>query len=726
MSNKKVFIEIRVSDKATKPLKDTEKGTKGLFDANELLKKSYDDLTVAERNYLVELSKQKIQTQETKAAVDALAASQLRQAKSSKTARTNAGLNNAIIAESARLASDASYGYTAIANNLGQLISLFSASANAAGGLSSAFTALLSIQSLFLIAIQLLITYGDDIYNFFVGGASAIDEETEALKKNNAELEKNIELRQLYNRSRLTITRNLAKDIRDVFFSNIDAIEIQEDKLNALGKLLEERGVKNAKLVSDETIALDARLLIAEKLIEAEQIRADQSLEYGKIKEAELSLAAKQKELDEAINNQTGDFAKEGNKLIRKLKKDVKFEEGLVKSRLTNLTVYERRLTAINSKIEELKKRGIVLTPDDEKEEKRQRRFLRKFLDFTSKIEAARLVARTASLSREEDLIKERGKGEIKLLQERTNRFIEIQKQRLKDNLITDKQYRDSEIQAYAEFEEAKVAISAKTDALLVKLGLKRAKERNEIDLQTFRIREANELELSLISERIEGKRARARIDLQASVVQQEINSIERRLAAGQLEVDERAKLENELSKKQGEQAKIRMAIADAEANAKIQAFQVTADALNAFAKLAGEDTKAGKALAVSGALISTYLSAQKAFESQFKPLATIDSPVRGAIAAAAAVATGLANVKAILSVDPNGETQTKSAVSAPAFNVVGTSVSNQLLDTIAGQLGNPSGLLGDGLVRAYVVGSDVTNQQNLDRQIEGGASLFD
>lgn len=607
--------------------------------------------------------------------------------KNGKQLRTNAGLNNAIIAESARLASDASYGYTAIANNLGQLISLFSASANAAGGLKSAIGALFTIQSAFLIGIQLLITYGDDIYNFFVGSASAIDEEREALEKDNEELERNIKLRELYNRAALTTTRALAREIRDVFFSNIDGIEQQERKLNALGTLLEERGVKNAKLVKDETIALDARLLIAEKILEAEEVRIKQSEVLGKLKENELTLADLEQQKDERKRKFTGDFEKEQKKALAILNRDIRSEKDIISGRLGALARYEGELSNISNKIEELKKRGIVLTPDEEKEGKRQRRYIRKFLDFTAKIEAARLVARTKTISREEDIIKESGSSEIKLLQERTNRFIEVQKQRLKDRLITDKQYRDSEIQAYNEFETARVAIAKKTDVLLNEIALRRQQTANEIDLRTFRQREANELELSLITERIEGKRAKSRIDLQQRVVDQEISSIQSRLNAGSLEVDERAKLELELTKKQKEQAGIRMKIADAEANAKIQSFEVTANALTAFSKLAGEDTKAGKALAASGALISTYLSAQKAFESQFKPLATVDSPVRGAIAAAAAVASGLANVKAILSVDASGTNSVgakPAPVQAPAFNVVGASATNQLAQAVS------------------------------------------
>lgn len=56
------------------------------------------------------------------------------------------------------------------------------------------------------------------------------------------------------------------------------------------------------------------------------------------------------------------------------------------------------------------------------------------------------------------------------------------------------------------------------------------------------------------------------------------------------------------------------------------------------------------KEIAIAEALISTYFAAQKAFESQFLPVPTPDSPVRGKVAAAIAVAQGLARVAAIKS----------------------------------------------------------------------------
>jgi len=58
----------------------------------------------------------------------------------------------------------------------------------------------------------------------------------------------------------------------------------------------------------------------------------------------------------------------------------------------------------------------------------------------------------------------------------------------------------------------------------------------------------------------------------------------------------------------------------------------------------------------------------------------------------------------------------TPNAPSTPAFNIVGSSTSNQLADMLAGQQQQP--------VQAYVVSNDVTTAQELDRNIITGASI--
>ena len=103
--------------------------------------------------------------------------------------------------------------------------------------------------------------------------------------------------------------------------------------------------------------------------------------------------------------------------------------------------------------------------------------------------------------------------------------------------------------------------------------------------------------------------------------------------------------------------------------------------------------------------------------------------PALGIAAAAAAVAGGLANVKAISQTSTpqtSGMGGTSPSVSSPsrpappsvppAFNIVGASGTNQLAEAIGGQAQQP--------VKAFVVSNDVSTAQELDRNIVEGASI--
>ena len=162
--------------------------------------------------------------------------------------------------------------------------------------------------------------------------------------------------------------------------------------------------------------------------------------------------------------------------------------------------------------------------------------------------------------------------------------------------------------------------------------------------------------------------------------------------------------------------------ISETEADAKIAALDAYAAIAMDVSNLLGKETAAGKALSVAAATISTYTSATKAYESQLA-IATPDAPVRAALAAGVAVATGLANVKKILSVKVPGQSSptgglpsATNAPTPPAFNIVGASGETQLADAIGSQTQRPA--------RAFVVSSDVTTAQELDRNIIEGASI--
>lgn len=165
-------------------------------------------------------------------------------------------------------------------------------------------------------------------------------------------------------------------------------------------------------------------------------------------------------------------------------------------------------------------------------------------------------------------------------------------------------------------------------------------------------------------------------------------------------------------------------AIAEAEKDHKMQMMYLIADAFQIAAEAAGESTAAGKALAVASTVISTWQTAQQAYASAFLPIPTQYSPILGRISQGVAIATGLMNVKKILSVKTpskgGGSASMPSAggsvgsVPRPQFNVAGDAGVNQIASTLANQ--QP--------IKAYVVGKEVSTQQSLDRNIVKNATL--
>lgn len=164
------------------------------------------------------------------------------------------------------------------------------------------------------------------------------------------------------------------------------------------------------------------------------------------------------------------------------------------------------------------------------------------------------------------------------------------------------------------------------------------------------------------------------------------------------------------------------------------QSFQVksTLDGLSAiasitelFGKKSEQSAKRAfqvqKAANIATALITTYQNATSAYASQFTPVPTPDSPIRGGIAAGIAVATGLANVAKISqqkfegggSTGGGGGTSAGSIPSvSPSFNVVGNSGMNQLAQ------------IQQTPVQAFVVSGEVTSAQALDRNRIKNATL--
>ena len=151
----------------------------------------------------------------------------------------------------------------------------------------------------------------------------------------------------------------------------------------------------------------------------------------------------------------------------------------------------------------------------------------------------------------------------------------------------------------------------------------------------------------------------------------------------------------------------------------KRQMFNNIGSILSSASQLAGKHTVVGKGLAIASTTISTYNAAQKAYESQMT--LTPDSPIRAQLAYGVAIAKGLGTVKSILDVKvPNQADSSGGSLPSASrtfdFNLAGSTGQNQLAQTIGGQVQQP--------IKAYVVSSEITNQQQFDNQIQGEVTI--
>lgn len=218
------------------------------------------------------------------------------------------------------------------------------------------------------------------------------------------------------------------------------------------------------------------------------------------------------------------------------------------------------------------------------------------------------------------------------------------------------------------------------------------------------------------------------RIGKTADLVKQAASSINDILSA---QADREIAIEKNKTTKLNDQLKLRLAneqlSADERDKINQQISRNEAKLVERQNDIARKQFKREKALKIIMALADTASSASKAYLSQFLPIPTPDSPARGAVAAGLATAFGLAQVAALSRLKYTEQGMPTPALvsqggggaapQAPSFNVVGSSTRNQLAEAV-------SSALSDKPVKAYVVTSDVTSGQELERKIVEGASI--
>lgn len=157
--------------------------------------------------------------------------------------------------------------------------------------------------------------------------------------------------------------------------------------------------------------------------------------------------------------------------------------------------------------------------------------------------------------------------------------------------------------------------------------------------------------------------------------------------------------------------------------------LQTTAATFNIIGQMMGENSAAGKAASAASATINTYQAATNALANTPGP------PPIPQIAAGIAIASGIMNVKKILSTKTPGPSGGAAAAvaggvpSAPSIPAVDPS--QALGGNIEGETGQNTVTLGEqtgsssaNVVRAYVVSDEMTTQQEADKKINDLARL--
>ena len=649
MANKKILIDIKVTDaQASTNIKKTKEAVEGLAQATD--------------NLGVRTSKN----------------------------NANSGLNNTILQETGRLASDAAYGFQGMANNLGQLVSLFQIAAKNSGGWGAALKDVgksLSGVGGILIAVQLLISFLPRIsagLSKWINQTTALDE---ALKKSTKSFTEQISNLNVY-----------VKKLNDTNTS-------EEERKNIIKNVNEEYEGLNLKLDENNNLTETSNdnLTIYIELIK-QRAEMQAILDVIREKSAERT-SIENSSLSESTDWWTGLVA-------------------LFKSAGTPLEVVSNatreasnRSAQLSQDILKLIESLKIVAPNAlEAGKQLKKAFVAGDLDFDNEIVNSMARVSSSLAFNEELKIKIQSESQKKLARIRQQDFADRQQKRV-DAIKNDEDRAKAQIAVDASIAESQASLNA----YLIQIDKETERRKNARNL-------ADQEKAYALLEKLQGIELQSRLKFDIAMEDMDLNRIEKQRDLNELATKNKIDLLNrELSHAESVgnstiaiQEKINNV--NAESNrASIELdkaeFEVKKQHLmdlgSAVVEFAGESSNAGKAASIAMAIINTEEAITKALGLPF--------PFNFVVASAVGL-KGASSISKILSTKIPGKEPSNSGasggetVSAPAFNIVGTSETSQLAQAVGGRE--------DSVVRAYVVGSEITSQQELDRKITNTAGL--
>jgi len=677
------------------------------------------DIKVSERN-----ASKAINT--TKKAVDGLAASTERLARATRDNRAQSGLNNAILIETGRVASDFSYGIQGIANNIGRLTELFQefSRTGGKGGVGGAFRelgkSLLGVGGV-IVGFQLLLSFLPKLLKSFKEWAAEITAVNKALE-----------------------------DATEVYGKQIGRLETYVEMLNDSNVSDEQKAII-LKKVSDEHEGLNLQMDETNKL-------TDDSIRRTEILIEVLTKKAQSQALLNEIQEKYIEQFRLQNASLVESTGFLEIFQGILAGAGTGLGGVSAMVSAsMKTRNEELnqisedidllqeKLKEIGIFPDEDKKRLggRLRAFKQQLLDLSRLEEQFRQESEMTFILNEEQKILRQKEFDLRDLDIRVQQFKDRQKLRLEEFLEQTKdeskraearrEYQESITKADQEAADVRVQIESATVTKLIELEAKQAKDAFKAN------RKRQELEISNLKYSLDANQMYHNEKM--ALIQNDIALERLRLNTAILSADQRAESELKLAQLESELQKQRLQqnIDFINENKRVDLEYVgfVQQTGQLLATIAGENESWQKAALIieKGAAIADIViktqaanASARAYDLALPPIIREASMIkteaqiqRNNIGAGLAIANILATTLTSFKKPTGGGGAGGGRaveVEAPDFNVVGASPESQLAQTVAAQEQKP--------LKAFVVGRDITNQQELERNIKTNAGLGD
>ena len=713
--NKKIIITIDVNERGSKEVDKAKKSVDKLAAAQKKLAEISTDeaLEIAKVNEQI-----KIQNElNTKLAKSALGLGQTINGNtgSLKKNRAQSGLNNAILIETGRVASDAAYGIQGVANNIGRLLELGqefarTSSRGMGGALKELGKSLLGVGGV-IVGVQLLLSFLPKISKAFIEWAGNITVVNKALTQATEVYGKQIGRLETY--VKILNDANVSDEQKAIVLRKVNK---EHEGLNAK---LDENNMLTDDSINKTNILIGVLMKKAQAQAVLNEIEAKYTEQF-KLQNSSLVESTGFYEVFKTILASATDGLSGVNTLV----------SSSFKARQDELKQVGIDIDLLQKKLKEIG----VFEDDKATGQKRIRGFKQGLLDLAQLEEQYRQQSElTFILSEEKKIVKEQ-EFALRNLDIRVQQFKERQALRLEEYLDDEKdeklranaraEYNESINKAEKEAADVRVQIYAATDTKLLQLEAKQGDDRVKFNEKKNQL-EVDNLKFSLDANQMYHNE-------KMFLIQEDIDFEKLRLSTALLSIDQRAEAELNLARLESElnKQKLQRNIDFINENKRIdmEYVQFVEQTGQLLANLAGKNEawqKAALLVEKGAAIASVIIKTQAAnLTTRVQSASAAPPPLNAPFIALGEAQVQRNNISAGLSIanilattissfrnpSNSGGGGGSSNVEAPDFNVVGASPESQLAQSVSAQQMKP--------IKAFVVGKEITNQQEFDRNI--------